>query len=333
MPKKLLTGILWAVLAHAHVRAQEANAPPPVPDPTPVANLGGSNLTLNAQQAAGVSITQQWEDKSLEAMDAAPGQDGAVMFAYGKAMPQIVCAVFQVTDIELEPGEVINDKTFVGDPNRWSIQPAVSGDPDDPQRIEHVIVKPKEIGLDTTLVIPTTRRTYHLRLISHDTKFMAHVTFTYPDGPAPKAVPMPQVAQDPPAPKVPKAAVALQEPSLRHKKKVHLEASGKEAVGPRRQEEEDLYRISGNAPWRPLSVYHDGTKTYIELPPGRQETPVLFALKKGGLFGWGYTKAQCNFRVHGNWMVADTVLDKATLTAGVGSSKQEIKIERLQAPR
>ena len=93
MPKTLLTGILWAVLAHAHARAQDA------PPPAPVANLGGQSLPLNAQQAAGVKITQQWEDKSLEAMHAVPGQDGAVQFTYGMAMPQIVCAVFQVTDI------------------------------------------------------------------------------------------------------------------------------------------------------------------------------------------------------------------------------------------
>jgi len=329
MPKTLLTGILWALLAHA--RAQDA------PPPTPVANLGGESLPLNAQQAAGVKITQQWEDKSLEAMHAVPGPDGAVVFEYGKAMPQIVCAVFQVTDIELEPGEVVNDKTFAGDASRWDIKPAISGNPEDPQRVEHVIVKPKEIGLDTTLVIPTSRRTYHLRLVSQEKQFMAHVTFTYPDEPAPKASPAVQAAADPPpaaAPKVPKAvhtaSVALADPVPRHPKKVRFE-EGKGAIETAKHE--DGYRIRGNAPWRPLNVYHDGRKTYVELPPGRQETPVLFALKKGGLFGWGHTKAQCNFRVHGDWLVADAVLDKATLISGVGSSKQEVKIERIQAPR
>ena len=124
--------------------------------------------------------------------------------------------------------------------------------------------------------------------------------------------------------------VALADPAPRHPKKVHLE-EGKGVVGAAKHQ--SLYRISGDAPWRPLSVYHDGRKTYVELPPGRQETPVLFALKKGGLFGWGHRKAQCNFRVHGDWLVADAVLDKATLTSGVGSSKQEVKIERLQASR
>ena len=337
MRRKLLTGILWAVLAHAHVRAQDA--PPPSTAPTPVANLGGSSLPLNAQQAAGVQITQQWEDQSLAAMSSVPGQDGAVTFAYGKAMPQIVCAVFQVTDVELEPGEIINDATFAGDASRWDIKPAVSGDPDDPQRVEHVIVKPKAIGLDTTLIIPTNRRTYHLRLLSHESKFMAHVTFTYPDDgprvpPLPKATPAVQAASDPsPAPKgqgvqpLRRATVALQDPAPR-RKKVRLEAPGKETLEPRRQDE-GLYRVSGNAPWRPLSVYQDGRKTYIELPPGRQETPVLFALRKGGFLGLGHAKAQCNFRVHGSWIVADAVLDKATLTSGVGSSKQEVRIERL----
>src|SRR5690348_7463147 len=104
MPKKLLTGFLWAVLAHAHVRAQEANAPPSAPAPPPVDNLGGRSLPPNAQQAAGVQSARQWEDKSLEAMTAATGQDGAVQFAYGKAMPHIVCPVFEVADIDVRPG-------------------------------------------------------------------------------------------------------------------------------------------------------------------------------------------------------------------------------------
>jgi P-type conjugative transfer protein TrbG len=307
MKRICLFGVLWAI-------AQGSRAQEPAPTPAPA---------LSVQEAAGVGITRQWAEKSYAAMAQEPGPDGAVQFRYGEAMPTIVAAVLNVTDVELQPGEIVNE-VKAGDSERWLIEPAVSGDE---TKTEHIVIKPKEPGLQTSLIVTTDRRTYHLRLVSHDSAFMAHVSFIYPSEPAKAAaVPVSTPAAAPKA-EAPKVQVAMQEPVRR--KKVR-QADGKAVVRVHLEDkaEDDGYLISGKAPWKPGRVYNDGTKTYIELPKGAKEVPVLFALRKGGFLGLGHQKAQCNFRVHGQWLVADAVLDKAVLVSGVGSSQEKVTISR-----
>ena len=148
---KIINALLLAAAVSAH--AEEPAAATPSPSASPVteasSKIGGENPTLNTQQAAGVGITRQWEDKSYEAMVLVPGQDGSIQFHYGQSLPTIVCAILQVTDVELQPGEIVNE-VKLGDTERWAVEPAVSGDA---TKIEHLIIKPKDIGLQTSLVV------------------------------------------------------------------------------------------------------------------------------------------------------------------------------------
>lgn len=312
------------LLSAAALRAQEAL---PLPTPTPY-NLGGANPTLSPQEAAGVQITQAWIDKSLQTMT--PGPDGAVQFVFGESMPTIVCAPFKVTDLELQPGETGNE-IEIGDDQRWVKKVAGSGE--DPKTL-HVLLRPKQIGIETTLVITTDLRTYRLRLRSDEKDFMAHVSFVYHDGLAPKkavAEAPPPDPSPPPAPAVPKAHVAMVEPVRKKPTSPPREGKAVVLLGKASEVEDDHYRVSGSAPWRPKRVYTDGKKTYIELPENVQETPVLFQLKKGGFLGLGHRLSQVNARVHGRWYVADTVLDRAALLSGVGSGQTKVTITR-EAP-
>jgi type IV secretion system protein TrbG len=63
-----------------------------------------------------------------------------------------------------------------------------------------------------------------------------------------------------------------------------------------------------------------------------KEAPVLFLLKKGGLFGLGSQKTLVNYRIHGPWLVADTVIDQAVLISGVGSSQEKVVIKHSHQP-
>ena len=47
----------------------------------------------------------------------------------------------------------------------------------------HLIIKPLDEGLKTSLVVTTTKRTYHLLLQSSFDRFMHYVTFNYPEDP------------------------------------------------------------------------------------------------------------------------------------------------------
>jgi type IV secretion system protein VirB9 len=318
MKRLCLIGCLWLL---ANARAQEAGPP--------AAQLGGQNLPLGPQEAAGVSITRQWQDRSLEAMQAQPGPDGAVVFTYGQSMPSIVGAILKVTDIKLQEGEALVAPPFCGD-DRWHVEPTPAADAEGTPLIQHIILKPTESGLKTSLVLVTNRRSYHLQLVSTDKDYMAYVAFSYPD--APKAAARVETSQGPETPspeQAPRVQVAMQGPT-RAKNRTARKSAGKAAVFLDKAEAKDHdFRIQGSAPFRPTQVYTDGKKTYIELPENLQEAPVLFRLKKGGFLGLGHQMQVVNHRVHGHWVVADAVLDKAVLVSGVGSAQQKVTLSRI----
>jgi type IV secretion system protein VirB9 len=158
---------------------------------------------------------------------------------------------------------------------------------------------------------------------------MEHIRFVYTDQPVKAAVASPP----PPAPETPpaavKAPVALTEPVRRRQ---GSKGVAKAAVFLGVAEAKDhAFRIQGSAPFRPTQVYTDGRKTYIELPEGVQESPVLFRRKKGGFLGLGHSLQLVNHRYHGRWVVADAVLDEAVLQSGVGSAKEQVVISRVGA--
>jgi type IV secretion system protein TrbG len=90
-------------------------------------------------------------------------------------------------------------------------------------------------------------------------------------------------------------------------------------------------QLSGDDPsWKPLRVYTDGAKTYIEFPRTISFTsaPALVALDNtGGWFSSGSTQ-MVNYRMLGNRYVVDRVLDRAELISGVGSGQTRVVITR-----
>lgn len=103
---------------------------------------------------------------------------GLVTFAYGSGIPSVVCALLELTDLAFEKGESILS-VQLGDSVRWNIESAISGSAND--SVEHLIVKPLEAGLKTSMLITTDRRTYHIRLKSTEADFMPAVVFSYPN--------------------------------------------------------------------------------------------------------------------------------------------------------
>jgi type IV secretion system protein VirB9 len=268
---------------------------------------------LTEQEKAGVAITQAWRDKSFQSMVGQPGTNSSVEFRYGQSLPTIVTAVLNLTDIALQPGEVVT-QINIGDTTRWSVESALSGSGAD--QVQHLIIKPRDIGLSTSLVVTTDRRTYHLLLVSDEAEFMHAVSFVYDD--APKATPTVATEAPFPTPAPPK-------PSGRK------ESDGKEAkvAFTESDDADENYSVKGKPEWKPVEVYSKDGKTYIEMPKSvrNKEAPVLFEEKKGGWFR--HDKVLVNYRVHGKWYVVDRVLDKAVLISGVGSGQQKVDIEHI----
>jgi P-type conjugative transfer protein TrbG len=258
------------------------------------------NPKLTPQEKAAVAIAQKWQAASATGMKPVSGPEGSVRFVYGAQQINVVCAVLQICDVELQPGEQVNNLN-VGDP-RFTVEPAISGV--GASEVQHLIIKPLDVGLETSLVVTTNRRTYHIRLRSHRTEFMPRVDFIYTEDAVAKWD-------------------AIRTREVKEKQERTIPQTG-EYLG----DLNFVYEVSGTAAWKPVRVYNDGTKTIIQMPTAMAQTeaPTLLVVRKdGGLFTDDET-VMVNYRVQGDRYIVDTIFDKAILIAGVGSSQDRVTI-------
>ncbi|WP_082547402.1 P-type conjugative transfer protein TrbG [Rhizobium sp. Root149] len=244
---------------------------------------------VSANERKGIDISGKWRGtRGL----VTKGDDGKIIFLYGEVQPSVVCSPLQVCDIELQPGEVVRD-VLVGDTVRWKVEPATSGAAGG-QAI-HLIVKPSEPGLVTSMVVTTSRRTYHIQLKSHPTQYMARVGFEYPEDVSAKLADI----------------------------NARLEASTIPGANVPAEQLSFSYSVSGRAGWRPTRVYSDGQKTYIQFPRriSGQDAPVLFVVSGG-------QNRIVNYRMKNDMMIVDYNVDRAVLVSGVGWKQEKVTIRR-----
>ncbi len=206
------------------------------------------------------------------------------------ALYQIYAAPGQITTIALQPGETLSDPGPIaaGDTARWIIGDTVSGSGD--SRRVHVLVKPSRAGISTNLVIATDRRTYLIELRSGEKPYMPSVAWSYPSPPAS------QRQDTAVAPLIPAAAIRNYR-----------------------------YVLAGDTPpWRPVSVYDDGRRVYVEFPRGivQGDMPPLFVSGPDG-------EAEIvNTRVYRNILIVDRLFGEAELRLGSGERQQIVRIVR-----
>jgi len=201
----------------------------------------------------------------------------------------VVCQPLFVCDIVLDAGESILSMA-TGDSVRWILSTATSG-PDG--NTPHVLVKPTQYRLRTDLIVATTRRVCYAILVStaHDEQNFAR--FYYPI-----------------------TTVALIERNARTK----TDASAGPEVNP---ESLDLaYRMHGDRTIMPVRAMNDGAHTYIEMPTGLQNMPVVFAIGNDG------SDTMVNYRFHGRSFIIDGVPSGITLVEGSGRHQRRAIIER-----
>ncbi|MBE0578760.1 P-type conjugative transfer protein TrbG [Devosia sp.] len=205
------------------------------------------------------------------------------------ALFQVYAAPGQITDIALEPGESLTGAGPIaaGDTARWIIGDTESGS--GATKRVHVLVKPTRTDITTNLVITTDRRTYLLELRSGENPYMPAVAWAYP-----------QVASQRP--------IVPATPTI-------------PAVAARNHR----YGLTGDAPpWRPVSVYDDGRRVYVEFPRGivQGEMPPIFVIGADG------QPEIVNSRVYQNILIVDRLFGAAELRLGSGNGQQTVKIVR-----
>lgn len=285
------------------------------------------NPRLTRTQREGLTISRRWQTGSAEDIAPVPGTEGAVMFAYGTSEPSVVCAVLQICDVQLQPGENINSVN-VGDSARWMIEPAVSNS--GPNETQHLIIKPLDAGLNTTLIVTTDRRTYHMRLVSHRTQFMSRVAFTYPEDAQAKWAAFRARADTDRAENTMPAPGNDGAPGAGGHRRGGGGDGGGRAGGEYLGNLDFKYAVDGSARWKPVRVYNDGVKTIIEMPHAMEQTeaPSLLIVRAGGNPKSASDTSIVNYRLQDGRFIVDQIFDQAVLISGVGKRQQRVTITR-----
>ena len=268
-----------------------ASAPPLPADflNTPPDFLNNDAVPLSKRERQALNLTRDWAGRGP-----APvlSQSGKLVYVHGASLPTILASPMQVCDVELQPGEKVNE-VIVGDSARWMVETGTAGN------TTHLFIKPVDAGLETTAVVTTDRRIYHLRLISQRSGHTPYVGFVYAD------------------------AMKLQLAEKKAAREQEIQRNTATIDG----KEVDIsglnfnFEVKGKASWRPERVFDDGQKIYIYLPRKSTEMPVLLARKHG-------ENVLVNYRVDGKNLVVDGLFDDISLLLGVGSRREEVRIIR-----
>jgi type IV secretion system protein VirB9 len=188
----------------------------------------------------------------------------------------------------------------VGDSARWMV---VSGNAGSGRSSAvHLFIKPVDSGLETSAVVTTDRRVYHLRLVSQRTGHTPYVGFLYSD------------------------EMHQQRTQRQTRESKERKWSSTDDIEGKHIDLSTLnfrYSLKGKAPWKPERVYDDGRQMFIRLPEksGSGEMPVLLVRK-------GKKDVLVNYRVKDSAMIVDGVFDRLALVVGVGGEQEKVEIVR-----
>lgn len=221
---------------------------------------------------------------------------GAVVYNYVPDMVyRIFVAPFRVTDITLQPGERLVTPPASGDSMNFVVGTAHSMQ--NGERVEHVYVKPVHSQRSTSLTLNTNKRVYQLEITSFDITFMPIVRWRYPLD----------------------EAADIRREAEQQRNEIFLEGNiesfdfGYEIIPHHRH----------RPAWMPSVVFTDGRRTYFQFASAYRASyaPVLFSIEGG-------ERVLVNYRVVGDYYIADRVIDHAELVLDVNAGNI-ITVKRL----
>lgn len=273
-------------------------ATPTVPTASEIASME-RRLAIARSQARAASAT---ESGTVRGERASYVRAKVVFPYYDKSLFEVHTSPDRMTAIELQPGERITTSDGLpkaADTVNWVVSTVESGE--GATKTVSVLVKPRDPGQETNLLIPTNRRSYHVVLRADSQAYMPIVGFSYPFDEA----------------KAEQARVRAEETDLARKEVV--------AVSP--EQIRFGYSIKGSdVEWKPLRVFDDGLKTYIQMPLSMRtsEAPALFVMEDEK------DPMLVNYRLKGDYYIVDRLFSRAQLRVG---KKAAVDIVREKADR
>ncbi len=276
------------------------------------------NNSLYLNYSGNISVGKDAIEESLKwqkgiAPKPVLGRDGIVRYPFGEYQPEITCEPRQICDIELQEGEEING-IAIGDSVNWN-----EGDNGVPviysgqsmKVTPHLVLKPNRGGLETSLMVTTSRRTYMIKLKSSLTSYVARTGFYYPG----------EMIQN--------YENKKQEFRDQTNGAISTASNSTQGIMVDLTKINDKYTIDGdNYSWKPTQVYDDGTHVYIQMPVGvsARELPGLCVFVDGD-----DTETKCqylNWKYDNHVYIVDKLFNKAKLFNGYGDYEQDITITR-----
>lgn len=211
---------------------------------------------------------------------------------------EIYCQPYRVTDVQLEPGEQVIEMPFLSESKVWEIGAGVSrvGGVD----TQHFFLKPAYSGLETSFIIITDKRVYHLMLKSFKDVYMTQVKWEYPNT-------MPFTLNSDvlngTVNRLTKETLSVDPAFLSFDYKM-------------------TYSVFKKPYWLPQRVYDDGKRTYIVMDETvlHMTSPVLFNKRN----------ERINYSVNKNLIIVNELIEKITLR--VGKEKVTIKKKSYKEP-
>lgn len=238
----------------------------------------------------------EYVGRSIEHPTNAHSAGSATVYGYRDGDIYLVYAgLDRLTDIELEPGEILTADPVAGDTQGWIKAQFTSGS-GSTQRT-HIVIKPRDEGIETNLIVPTTKRVYELDLRAKPDWYMPAVRWFYPD----------------------------EDLAVIEKKATDAQATAdsSEALAVSPDKLNFRYRIKGrDLPWKPSQVFDDGAKVYLAMPQSMttSDAPALFVIEDG-------KPLLVNYRVKDRLYIVDRLFAKAQLRVG----DRQIDVERCGA--
>ncbi len=235
----------------------------------------------------------EYVGKATEHPTSARSAGSATVYGYREGDIYVVYAgLDRLTDIALEPGESLTAEPVAGDTEGWIKSEFTSGS--GPNARTHIVVKPRDEGIQTNLIVPTNKRVYQLDLRSKPDWYMPGVRWFYPDE---------------------EAAVAV-------KKEIdeQVKQDGSEVLAVSPEHLNFRSRIKGrDVSWKPAQIFDDGAKVYLKMPEDLATTdaPALFVIEDG-------KPLLVNYRVKDRLYVVDRLFANAQLRVG----DRHIDVER-----
>ncbi len=291
---KILKNYFWICAGISFINIASANEYiVPAIDKSEPLPLMSSEKPLNARDKTAVSRANDW----INAEQYPIRKNEKVTYLFGGGQASIVCAPLKLCVLELEEGEqIVEEGVHLGDTARWMLAPSVGAN-----NRTHLIIKPVEVGLETSLVLITDKRTYHMRLISRKNDYMPIVAFDYPE----------QTQQ----------SWQSYYQNQKNNKESNTSSNSESSLS-------DLdfnYKISGcqKCEWKPLRIYNNGAQTIIQMNSkmSQTEAPALVVMTDQG-------EQMVNYRIHDDRYIVDQVFSKAVLILGVGKKQDRVTIKR-----